>query len=393
MHQTNCIETPQQNAIVERKHQHIFNVVRSLLLNYDVPIIFWSYAIIHAVYIINRIPSTVIKGNTPYELLHKETLDLTNLKTFGSLCFISTLERNRSKLDPRAKKYVFLGYREGTKGYVTLDIKTRETAISINIIFYENIFPYKEKQSTDINNQEQNNFNTLFEEPIKQDIIDNDIHNQQIGNIKLTRDRKTPAFLNDYYYNLVGMIDNKKIKYPISDAISYRKLSQKHTRYSLTLSINFEPRNYDEAERNPKWRKAIAKEIEALTRNNTWIVTDLPHNKKPIGCKWVYKIKHKVDGSVERNKARLVAKGYNQLEGIDYLETFSPVVKLTTVRTLLVVVVKKVWFLKQLDVDNAYLHSDLNEDVYMLMPSRMEIQKENQVCKLKKIIIWTKAIW
>ena len=126
---------------------------------------------------------------------------------------------------------------------------------------------------------------------MKQDIIDNDIHNQQTRNIdtnnvrKSTRDRKTPAFLNDYYYNLVGMIDTNKIKYPISDAISYKKLSLKHTRYSLALSANYEPRNYDEAERNPKWREAMTKEIEALTCNNTWIATDLPHNKKPIGCK------------------------------------------------------------------------------------------------------------
>jgi len=281
MYQTSCVETPHQNAIVERKHQHILNVVRSLLLHSDVPIIFWSYAIIHAFYIINRIPSIVIKGNTPYELLHKETPDLTNLKTFGSLCFISTLKRNRSKLNPRAKQCVFLGYREGTKGYVTFDIKTREIAISRNIIFYENIFPY---------NREQNNFNTLFEEPVKQDITDNDIHNQQTQNIdtdnvrKSTRDRKTPAFLNDYYYNLAGMIDTKKFKYPISDAISYRKLSQKHTRYSLALSANYEPRNYDKTKRNPKWYEAMAKEIEALTRNNTWIVTNLPHSLNVNGC-------------------------------------------------------------------------------------------------------------
>jgi len=98
----------------------------------------------------------------------------------------------------------------------------------------------------------------------------------------------------------------------------------------------------------------------------------------------VYKIKYKVDGSVERYKAHLVAKGYNQLEGIDYLKTFSSVVKITIVRTLLVVAAKKDWFLKQLDVDNAYLHSDLNENIYMLMPPGMKIQKENQVCKLKK---------
>jgi len=134
----------------------------------------------------------------------------------------------------------------------------------------------------------------------------------------------------------------------------------------------------------------MSKEIEALERNNTWIVTDLPRNKKPIECKWVYKIKHKADGSLERYIARLVAKGYNQLEGIYHFGTFSPVAKLTTIRTLLAVVAKKDWFLKQLDVDKAFLHGDLDEEVYMVMPPGMKTHKENQVCK--RIVVRTKAI-
>ena len=192
-----------------------------MLFHSNVPNIFWSYALIHVVYIINRIPSIVIKKNTPYELLHKKILDLNYLKTFGSLCFIYTLERDRSKLDLRAKKCVFLGYREGTKGYVTLDIKTREIAISRNVVFYENMFPYKEKQNPDFNNQEQINFYTLFEEPVKQNVADNNIHNEQATSTtvddirKSTKTRKTSTFLNDYHHNIVGVIDTGKIKYPI----------------------------------------------------------------------------------------------------------------------------------------------------------------------------------
>ena len=109
-------------------------------------------------------------------------------------------------------------------------------------------------------------------------------------------------------------------------------------------------------------------EIVALERNHTWSLVPLPPGHKAIGCRWVYKIKHNSDGSVERYKARWVAKGYTQVEGVDYKETFSPIAKLTTLRCLLTIVAARKWFTHQLDVQNVFLHGNLDEEVYMSLP-------------------------
>ncbi|GJT55828.1 retrovirus-related pol polyprotein from transposon TNT 1-94 [Tanacetum coccineum] len=127
------------------------------------------------------------------------------------------------------------------------------------------------------------------------------------------------------------------------------------------------------------------KEVEALEKNNTWELTTLPQGKIAIGSKWVYKIKHKADGNIERYKARLVAKGFNQKEGIDYNETFAPVAKMVTLRALLAIAISHDWIIEQLDVNNAFLHGDLHEEVYMQVPQGYAQQlPPNTVCRLKK---------
>ncbi|CAM8966664.1 unnamed protein product [Rhodiola kirilowii] len=130
------------------------------------------------------------------------------------------------------------------------------------------------------------------------------------------------------------------------------------------------------------------KEIQALEHNNTWSLTALPPQAHAIDCKWIFRVKYNSDGSIERYKARVVAKGYTQVEGIDYHDTFAPVAKMTTVRCLLAIAAAKHWPIFQLDVDNAFLHGDLHEEVYMLTPPGFYSTEKQQglVCKLHKSI-------
>ena len=152
----------------------------------------------------------------------------------------------------------------------------------------------------------------------------------------------------------------------------------------MATSSKTEPKSFKEASQSDKWIKAMNAEIEALEANRTWILTDLPPNKFSIGCKWVYKVKYKANGLVERYKARLVAKRYTHIEGQDYLDTFSPVTKITNVRLLLALVVVNNCHLKQLDVNNVFLHGNHNEEVYMNLPPIMHSTKSNQVCILHR---------
>ena len=110
-----------------------------------------------------------------------------------------------------------------------------------------------------------------------------------------------------------------------------------------------------QALKDPKWRQAMSKEYDALVQNGTWELIPADSMQNLVSCKWIFRIKHLLDGSIDRYKVRLVVKGFHQRPGVDYHDTFSPIVKPTTIRLVLSLAISRGWSFRQLDVNNAFL--------------------------------------
>jgi hypothetical protein len=153
------------------------------------------------------------------------------------------------------------------------------------------------------------------------------------------------------------------------------------------LAETKEPTCYVDATGNPEWEVAMENEIQSIEKNKTWTLTDLPLGQKPIGLKWVFKLKKNAEGVVMKHKARLVAKGYVQKHGIDYDEVFAPVAIIDTVKLLLSLAANRGWEVHHLDVKIAFLNGELEEEVYVGQPEGYAVKgKEKQVYKLSKAL-------
>jgi hypothetical protein len=168
------------------------------------------------------------------------------------------------------------------------------------------------------------------------------------------------------------------IRYPLPKSL----LAVAHTTISEP-----EPTCFTTAAKSHAWRQAMNLEFDALLQNQTWTLVPSHPSQNLIGCKWVFQVKRNADGSIERHKARLVAKGFHQQSGADYDETYSPVIKPTTVRTVLSIAISSGWSLRQIDIQNAFLHGNLSEEVFMSQPPGYQHPLyPNHVCKLQRAI-------
>lgn len=172
--------------------------------------------------------------------------------------------------------------------------------------------------------------------------------------------------------------------FPITHCVDCERFSMKYRKFIAAITRGKELKSFKEAITHEGWRKAMQEEIDALEEQGTWVLEELPPRKKALGSKWVYREKYDEHGNLKRLKARLVIFGNHQVEGLDYNETFAPVAKMSTVRTFLSIAAIKNWEVHQMDVHNAFLHGDLEEEVYMKIPPGFNNKQSGKVCRLKK---------
>uniref|UniRef100_A0A2N9G0B3 Integrase catalytic domain-containing protein n=1 Tax=Fagus sylvatica TaxID=28930 RepID=A0A2N9G0B3_FAGSY len=417
IHQTSCVRTPQQNGIAERKNGPILAIARALMLQMNVPKLFWADAVLTAAYLLNRMPSRILKGKSPFEMFFpgKNPFSVPP-RVFGCVSFVHNHSPNRDKLDPRAHKCIFLGYSRTQKGYRCYSPSLRKHFVSADVTFFEDI-PYYSPQGRQLQESMLSAPVIPTHVPIAPPTSPISIvppcssylsglcssaksgcpsHSTTTTSRVLSlplppsaspsADSPPPQSTSDLDLPIAIRKGKRTCtEHPISNCVSFDHLSPSFKAFSLSLSSLVVPKSYREALSHPGWRKAMEEEMHALELNHTWDLIPKPAGTSIVGCRWVFTVKQNPDGTVDRLKARLVAKGFTQTYGLDYTETFSPVAKLNSIRIIISLAANLDWPLHQLDVKNAFLHGDLTETVYMTQPPGFE-SKGECVCHLKKSI-------
>ena len=324
---------------------------------------------------------------------------------FGCTCFIHDLSPGKDKLSPKSIKCVFLGYSRLQKGYNCYSPTLHKFFTSADVTFFESspffssstestpiteVLPIPLYDPTLVPSPQHKPLITYQRRPRSIPIAE-DSAPAQIVEEDLTDSSPVPVLspASDPSDTLPIALrkGNRSTRnpYPVYNFLSYHRLSTSHHAFVSTLSSVSIPKTVQEALSHSGWRQAMLDEMTALHASGTYDLVPLPAGKSLVGCRWVFTVKVGPDGKIDRLKARLVAKGYTQIFGLDYGDTFSPVAKIASVRLFLSLAVIHHWPLHQLDIKNAFLHGDLEEEIYMEQPPGFVAQGEtNLVCKLRK---------
>ncbi|KAL0540394.1 hypothetical protein IC582_024631 [Cucumis melo] len=409
------------------------------MLSTSLPSDLWGDTILTATHLINRMSSRILHLQTPLDYL-KESYPSTRLVyevplcVFGCTAYVHNFGPNQTKFTPRAQACVFVGYPLHQRGEsvseesnstfefieptpsTVSDIDPHPIILPTNQVSWKTY--YRRNLKKEVRSPTSQPLATVqdFEPPQYQGM---EIPTEPcINNMMSENDRSDVAVrenmeeknrgdetevrietindeaeqghtrkLDEYDPSLDIPIALRKgtrscTKHPICNHVSYDNLSPQFTTFTASLDSTIIPKNIYTALECLEWKNAVIEEMKALEKNRTWEICALPKGHKTVA--WVFSLKYKADGTLDRHKARLVAKEFTQTYGIDYSETVSPVAKLNTVRVLLSIAMNKDWPLYERDVKNAFLNGDLVEEVYMSLPLGFETLFGQKVCKLQK---------
>lgn len=356
--------TPQQNGKAERKNRSLVERSRAIIEESGVPKEFWGEAIRTVNYIMNRGTSASLNGVTPAEIWYHKKPDVSNLRVFGCLGYSHILKEFRNKFDSKTEKCIMMGY--SPTGYRLWSVEKQKIIISRDVEFNENSFFFKNKV-VDLydNNLDDKSLDKSYNKESKRDEFDKNekINEDEISDrvLDVERDKrnaKLPSKYDDYEL------------YMAFDACSF---------------VENVPSSFSDIQGRPdskSWMKAIGNELKSIEENETWEMVKRPDETDILDTKWVFTYKNLEEKEIDRYKARLVVRGFAQ-ENKKYDDIYSPVAKMTTIRSLLVIGNQLMYHFQQLDVKTAFLNGTLNEIIYIYPPQGTKYEP-NMVFKLKK---------
>ncbi|KAA0057264.1 Retrovirus-related Pol polyprotein from transposon TNT 1-94 [Cucumis melo var. makuwa] len=345
VHQTSCAYTPQQNGVVEQKNCHLVEVARSVMLPTSLPSYLWGDAILTATHLINRMPSRILHLQTPLDCL-KESYPLL------ALCLSTVSDVDLHPIILPANQVPWKAY---YRRNLRKEVGSPTSQLSAPVQDFEHPRDQGRENPTEPCTNYTMSENDKSDVAVLENMGENNCGDEIEVRIEISNDEAAQGHtrkLDEY---------DPSLDIPIDE---YNLSSQFRT-FTASLDSTIIPKNIYTSIKCHEWKNAVMEEMNALEKNRTWEICALPKRHKTVGYKWVFSLKYKADGTLDRHKARLVEKKFTQTYGINCSETVSPVAKLNTVRVFLSVVVNKDWPLYQLDVKNTFLNGDLVEEVYM----------------------------
>ena len=384
--ETTAPHTPEQNGRAERDNRTIIESARTMLLAKGLPRYLWAEAVNCAVYVLNR-TAWGVDAPTPYEMWVGKAPNLKHLRIFGSEAFVHIPKQFTKKFDARAKKLIFVGYKDNSANYRLFDPRTRRVEEARNVVFRESIGSTAADSSRDEDDEEE--IILPAEEEDERDDEEDDVEEVEVDENEV--EEAAPRHVAAERAARAAPAEGGAARAPetprqLRDRASIRT----PRRYAADIAEYAIPNTYKEAidsTEAAQWADAIKDELRAHDENHTWKLVPRTADMRTIDSKWVFRVKTSAEGENHRFKARLCARGFLQREGIDYNETFAPVVRYDSLRVLLATIATKDLEVVQFDVQTAFLYGKLDETVFMEVPDGVDLGARTSgsvVCQLER---------